>query len=161
MIRRAALRDVEAIARVHVRGWQQAYAHIFPTEDLAGLSIESRTQGARAAIRSLVALVAERDGELLGFAFAGPSADDEDVAELYSMYVDPSAWGTGLGRELMLDLERRLRDLKFRQAELWVLNDNPRARRFYEAAGWKPADVRAIEIFRQEVPEVRYRRQLS
>jgi GNAT superfamily N-acetyltransferase len=160
VVRDAGSDDVEAIAGVHVRGWQQAYAHLFEEDDLAGLSVERRQQTAREALGSAVRLVAEHDGEVLGFAFAGPSRDTEGVAELYSIYVDPNAWGTGLGRELIVEVERRLREQGFSGAELWVLEDNPRARRFYEAAGWSSADVRPIEIFATEVPEIRYRKRL-
>lgn len=160
MVRDAGSADVEAIARVHVRGWQQAYAHVFPADDLAGLSVDRRQETAREALGSSVALVVERDGKVLGFAFAGPSRELEGVAELYSIYVDPNAWGTGLGLELILEVERRLRIERFFEAELWVLEDNPRARRFYEAAGWSSADVRPIEIFGTQVPEIRYRKRL-
>jgi GNAT superfamily N-acetyltransferase len=160
VVRDAGSDDVVAIAGVHVRGWQQAYAHIFEEDDLSRLSVERRQETAREALGSSVALVAERDGEVLGFAFAGPSRDTEGVAELYSIYVDPNVWGTGLGRELILEVERRLHDKSFIEVELWVLEDNPRGRRFYEAAGWTSADVRPITIFGSDVPEIRYRKRL-
>ncbi len=47
-----------------------------------------------------------------------------------------NAWGTGAGRLLMSAFVERLRESGFEDATLWVLDDNPRARRFYEAAGW-------------------------
>ena len=44
-------------------------------------------------------------------------------------------------------------------ALLWVLEDNPRARRFYERAGWAPDGVRkAEERFGVRAAEVRYRK---
>jgi GNAT superfamily N-acetyltransferase len=160
VVREARSDDVEAIARVQVRGWQHAYAHVFSQEDLAGISFERREESAREALSSPVSLVAERDGEVLGFAFAGPSRDTQDAAELYSIYVDPEAWGTGLGRELIVEVERRLREQGFEEAELWVLEDNPRGRRFYEVAGWTSADVQPITVFGSDVPEIRYRKRL-
>jgi ribosomal protein S18 acetylase RimI-like enzyme len=160
VVRDARSEDVEAIARVHVRGWQQGYAHVFAADDLAGIQLEGRKDTARDALSLAVSLVAERDGEVQGFAFAGPSRDLPAVAELYSIYVDPDAWGTGVGRELILEVEHRLRAQGFEEAELWVLEDNPRARRFYEAAGWTSADVQPITVFGSEVPEIRYRKRL-
>jgi ribosomal protein S18 acetylase RimI-like enzyme len=160
VVREAGSSDIDAIAHVQIRGWQQAYAHVFAEDDLAGISLERRKESAREALSSAVSLVAERDGKVLGFAFAGTSRDTEGAAELYSIYVDPDAWGTGLGRELILEVERHLREQGFEQAELWVLEDNPRGRRFYEAAGWSSADVQPITIFGSEVPEIRYRKQL-
>jgi hypothetical protein len=42
-------------------------------------------------------------------------------------------------------------------AILWVLDDNPRARRFYELAGWAAdGTAREIELFGFRFPEVRY-----
>jgi ribosomal protein S18 acetylase RimI-like enzyme len=160
VVRQATLADVEAIARVHVRGWQRAYAHVFAAEDLAGLSVERRVGGWRQAVDEEILLVAEREGVVAGFASAGPSRDDESVGELYAIYVDPDVLGTGVGRELIEEVERRLVAAGFSDAELWVLEDNPRARRFYEAAGWKPGDTRPIEVFGTEVPEIRYRKHL-
>jgi RimJ/RimL family protein N-acetyltransferase len=44
-------------------------------------------------------------------------------------------------------------------ALLWVLEDNPRARRFYERAGWAPDGVRkAEERLGVRAAEVRYRK---
>jgi hypothetical protein len=42
-----------------------------------------------------------------------------------------------------------------------VLENNPRARRFYEAAGWSTEGTkRPIEIFGKLVPEIRYAKEL-
>jgi hypothetical protein len=57
--------------------------------------------------------------------------------------------------------EEELRALGHEQAVLWVLEDNPRARRFYEIAGWSPdGNKRVLEIFGFDVTEVRYHKQL-
>jgi RimJ/RimL family protein N-acetyltransferase len=52
----------------------------------------------------------------------------------------------------------RLRAETFHDAVLWVLEDNPRTRRFYELAGWR-ADgaVKDEEWLGKPVREVRYR----
>ena len=81
---------------------------------------------------------------------------------MYSIYVDPF----GLGHRFRArayayeEVEHRLRQLQVRQAELWVLQHNPRARRFYEAGGWRSADVRLIEVFGSDIPEIRYCKRL-
>jgi RimJ/RimL family protein N-acetyltransferase len=57
--------------------------------------------------------------------------------------------------------EARLRELGHRDVILWVLEENPRARRFYDAAGWQLDGARRpIEVLGVSVPEVRYRKQL-
>ena len=106
-------------------------------------------------------IVAEVNGRIVGFISVGPTVDDEGDGELYAIYVRPRHWGTGVGRELIAAGEERLRELGHREAHLWVLDDNPRARRFYEAAGWSTDGTRrTIELFGMEIPEVRYTKAL-
>jgi hypothetical protein len=46
----------------------------------------------------------------------------------------------------------------FAEATLWVHEDNPRARRFYEAGGWRlDGAEKELEQFDIRVTEVRYR----
>jgi GNAT superfamily N-acetyltransferase len=143
---------------VHVRTWQVAYAHVFPPERLAELSIERRAD----QWRESPPLVAMADGVVVGFVSVGASRDDNAAGELFAIYVDPEHWSTGVGRELIAAGEEHLRALGHTDAILWVLADNPRARRFYERAGWHhDGGTRSIEIFEHEVLEVRYRKELQ
>jgi ribosomal protein S18 acetylase RimI-like enzyme len=141
-VRRAAFADARAIAGVHIETWRTAYAHIFPAEFLAGLSIDERAALAERLLTedSEEIFVAELDGRVVGFASGGRSRDEDDAAapgEVYAIYVNAAAWGRGAGRRLLDRLEEALRSAGFDEATLWVLEDNPRARRFYEAAGWR------------------------
>jgi ribosomal protein S18 acetylase RimI-like enzyme len=52
----------------------------------------------------------------------------------------------------------RLRSHGFEEAVLWVLEDNPRTRRFYEQAGWRLDGGSKEETWLDlDVREVRYR----
>jgi GNAT superfamily N-acetyltransferase len=134
--------------------WQTAYAHTLPPEQLAALSVEEAVQRSR---RWPPTFVAERDGEIVGFVSVGAGRDPGTDGELFAIYVHPQAWGTGAGRALIEAGEDELRRLGHQNAILWVLDDNPRARRFYELAGWSPdEDAREIHIFGFDVAEVRY-----
>jgi ribosomal protein S18 acetylase RimI-like enzyme len=105
--------------------------------------------------------VARVHGEIVGFVSVGRGTDPDTDGELYAIYVLPAYWGSGVGRALMQAGEERLRELGHQHAILWVLEDNPRARRFYEAAGWTlDGTRRPIEIFGQPVPEMRYEKSL-
>jgi ribosomal protein S18 acetylase RimI-like enzyme len=157
VIRPATPEDAEAVARVHVETWRAAYAHALPAEGLASLSVTQRTEMHRRS----PPVVAEVDGEIVGFVSGGPGTDPDTDGELYAIYVLPEHWGSGVGRALMQAGEERLRELGHQHAILWVLEDNPRARRFYEAAGWTlDGTRRSIEIFGQPVPEIRYEKSL-
>jgi RimJ/RimL family protein N-acetyltransferase len=151
LIRPGALEDAEATARIHVDSWAAAYT-------LRGPSFQQRLDLHR---RVPPSFVAEVDGRIAGFVGVGPSRDPDADGELYVIYVDPAHWGAGVGRELIRAGEARMRELGHRRVVLWVLDDNPRARRFYEAAGWQlDGEQRPIEFLGQTVSEIRYAKQL-
>jgi GNAT superfamily N-acetyltransferase len=74
-------------------------------------------------------LLAEEDGEPLGVAAVEP-------CWLAGFYLVPERWGSGLADLLHAEAVAALRALGCSRARLWVLEDNPRARRFYERHGW-------------------------
>lgn len=157
LIRAGTPADAEAVARVHVRTWQTAYAHVFPPDRLAELSVEARA----AQWREQPPLVAEVEGTVVGFVSVGASREGAS-GELFAIYVDPIHWGTGVGRDLIAAGEQRLRELGHTDVVLWVLDDNPRARRFYEQAGWHyDGERRLITFLGVEASEVRYRKGLT
>jgi RimJ/RimL family protein N-acetyltransferase len=81
---------------------------------------------------------------------------------VYAIYVDPDRWSTGTGRALMDTAVAHLHDAGFVEIRLWVLDDNPRARRFYERAGFRADGVTKVDTFdaggrfETEAVEVRY-----
>ena len=80
---------------------------------------------------------------------------------LRAFYVDPESWGTGLGRALIVEAERRLAE-RHTVATLWVLDGNVRARRFYEAGGWRPDGAeRRDRVWGATVDEVGYHKTLA
>jgi ribosomal protein S18 acetylase RimI-like enzyme len=161
-IRAADSADAPAIAGVHIRTWQGAYRHVFPREGLDALSVDQRAAGWKrvfADARQRV-FVAVRDGQIVGFASVGPSRDEDAEGELYAIYVLPDEWGRGAGPLLMDTALAELRE-DYRDAILWVLEDNPRTRRFYERSGWALDGGRKAESWLGvEVEEVRYRIEL-
>jgi len=94
-----------------------------------------------------LALLAERDGRLVGYAFAhlidGPDetfAVGRRYAELYSLAVVPEARGGGIGTRLLDELDRQLAAESIADLTVAVMTDNLAARRFYERRG-----LRAVE----------------
>jgi GNAT superfamily N-acetyltransferase len=158
-VRRAELADARAIAEVHVRTWQAAYRHAFPAEVLEGLSVDDREDLARRLLErwSEVIWVAEAESRIVGFAAVGPSRTEEGSGELYAIYVLPEAWGTGAGPGLMAEAKDWFAREGYATAMLWVLADNPRARRFYEREGWRVEGTRLDTIYGVEVEEALYR----
>ena len=165
-VRPARIPDAPAMGRVVVRAWQVAYRGHMPDDYLDGLRAEDRAAYweevlRREDLRGTI-LVAERDGEVVGFAAVGPSPDPQGAGELFAINLDPDHWGTGTGRALLGGAQAELARLGFGETVLWVLTGNARARRFYEIAGWVvDGTERTSEVFGVTVPEVRYRRRSS
>lgn len=162
-IRPASPEDALSIETIRVRGWQSAYRHVFPAADLDALPIDAERWRARLHVppTGWTTIVCEDGGSVVGFASAGPSRDEDELGEVYAIYVDPDSWSTGAGRALLAAAESAL-GAAYAAALLWVLEDNPRARRFYERAGWAPDGVRkAEERFGVRAAEVRYRKDFA
>ena len=62
-----------------------------------------------------------------------------------ALYVEPSAWGLGGGRQLLDTAKASLYAAGFAAAALWVLETNLPARRFYERQGWAPDGARKVD----------------
>jgi ribosomal protein S18 acetylase RimI-like enzyme len=149
-VRRASAGDVEALAEVHVRCWQETYRGLLSQEFLAAQHSGTRLPLWRHLLESAEpaeAWVASDGGRIVGFAgirrepgasshgFEPPSSGD---LELWGLYLLASHQGLGLGRRL---LEAALGG---EAASLWVAAHNARAIGFYGHFGFAPdgaADV--------------------
>jgi GNAT superfamily N-acetyltransferase len=166
-IRRGEMADARGIAVVHVRSWQAAYRGLVPQAYLDGMSVDQR-QAVWEELLTAAAwprrgvVVADEDGPITGFASFCPTRDGEaDVGEIAAIYLVPEVWGTGTGRRLMAAALDVLGQAGYSQATLWVLESNARARRFYEAAGWRPDGATKRDVREGfTLDEVRYRRAL-
>jgi GNAT superfamily N-acetyltransferase len=157
-VRRARPADAHAIGHVHVRTWQAAYRHAFPAEVLESLSTDEREGNWRDRLEEgMVAWVAEAQGRVVGFVSVGPSRTEDDTGELYAIYVLPEAWGTGAAAGLMAEAKDWFAQEGYATAMLWVLADNPRARRFYEREGWRAEGTRVDNVRGVDVEEALYR----
>lgn len=137
-MRAATVADAEGIGRVHVASWRRAYAGLMPAELLAGLSVADRaaswSERLAAGVNPMFVLTAP---EVVGFASFGPNAGDPARGHLYALYLHPTWWGRGAGRQLH-DAVAAWLDERYPRSTLWVLRGNDRATRFYRAAGWQP-----------------------
>ena len=156
--------DIDEVAALHVRTWQVAYAGIVPAEALDGLDPAVFAENRRSwpTPPGAATFVAVEDEAIIGFANVGPRRDG-DGGELYALYVDAAHWGTGAGRGLFTAGTDHLREHGFPTMTLWVLEENPRARRFYEKMGLRPDGARDLWTPRGStvgLPEIRYQMRL-
>lgn len=152
-VRLAEVSDAPAVASVHVRTWQSAYRGLVPDSVLDELSVQERESMWERAIPRGGVWVGLVDDTVAGFCAVGPSSEPDAAFQLYALYVLPSAWGTPLGYELARAALGAEQDVV-----LWVFDENPRARRFYERLGFRTdGTVKTETIGGAELREVRYR----
>jgi ribosomal protein S18 acetylase RimI-like enzyme len=153
VVRRARPSDAAGIATVHVGSWQRAYRGLIAQDYLDSLWVPERTRTWEQILGDpsrpgAATLVAELDGEVIGFASTGPSRDADaqaDTGELWGLYLDPDRWGSGHGHTLYTRAMGDLRASGVATATLWVLTTNQRARRFYEQHGWLPDGAEKVD----------------
>jgi GNAT superfamily N-acetyltransferase len=78
-------------------------------------------------------------------------------AELSAVHVRPDRRSAGVGKQLLDESLTRLRAAGHKEAELWVLVDNVRARRFYEREGWTCSGETKPALPPTDILEIRYR----
>ena len=108
-------------------------------------------------------LLADEDGELLGFTACGESRDPdagEAAGEVRTMFVAPGGWGGGVGTALMAAALDDLRARGYSEATVWSFADNERANRFYEARGFERDGTERREEVWADILQIRYRRSL-
>lgn len=144
VIRPLEERDLEEKTRLALRTWHETYdegliPRAWSNEHLSYDQLLAFQQ--RRGLDSW--LVAETDGELVGFASydaeARPSADRPGMSELSSIYVLRAWQGRGVGRALM---EEALARCPHDQVVVYVVEGNERAIGFYERMGFVPTGRR-------------------
>jgi putative acetyltransferase len=130
-IREARPEEARLLAAVQEVASLAALGHIFPPERYPYPRAAVEAHWAAAVIdpakRTLIA-TSEDDA-------VGAACVYEEWLE--GLYVIPERWGTGLAGELHDRAVEVVRELGSERCHLWVLEDNARARRFYERRGWR------------------------
>jgi ribosomal protein S18 acetylase RimI-like enzyme len=136
-VRPLRLQDVDELGRVHVRVWREAYAQHMPADFLAGLDPVKSAQRWRLRFEmdepaGIVVVATGLDEEMVGFASAGPTRDQDAPTawELYAINVLAAHQGTGVADQLIAAV------IAQRPATLWVVTDNARAQAFYRRHGF-------------------------
>lgn len=129
--------DARTLAEVHLSTVLVSYAGIFPPhapvpqiDDLAG---QRQSDLSDPAFR---AFIAEDSAGPIGTVGIRPAPELPGCGELCILHVLPSRQGNGLGSALYNTALQEMSRVGYRQARLWVLAKNFRARSFYERRDW-------------------------
>ena len=88
-----------------------------------------------------VALIAEEDGDAVGFVFCVLGDRGRKTAHVTDIYVRPDVRDRGVGRALLAELVTPAREAGLAHVSLEVLIHNADARRLYDRLGFVPVDV--------------------
>lgn len=166
MVRFAGFEDAEAIAHIHVESWRCAYRGIVPDSYLQALSVERKTVRWMEILstenrQTLVSI--DTAGERTGWVSFGACRDPGcgEQGEIYAIYLLPERRGQSFGAELMAEAEEMLRGQGFKTVFVWVLEQNLKARRFYERSGYHSSGIEKTQTFDGVVlTECRYQKVL-
>ncbi len=122
--------------------WQSAYRGIVSDAFLDAMSVKDRSARWRSLLEDseCTILVSKDKDQVRGFISFGkhrePHASPEE-GEIWTMYVHPSAWRTGVGRSLMTQALAALERRGHMSTWVWVLAANPQAISFYLSCGFR------------------------
>ncbi|MBS7008773.1 GNAT family N-acetyltransferase [Anaerostipes sp.] len=149
--------NIDAVCAVYEAGWKNAYRGIIPQEFLDNIKKEKWRAGIQnPELNSFIML----DGEkIIGTASycASRFMSMKGFGEIVSLYLLPDYWDKGYGKRLLQAAVDGLGELGYTQVFLWVLEENVRARAFYEKFGFRNSgDCLNDNIGGKDLRELRY-----
>jgi ribosomal protein S18 acetylase RimI-like enzyme len=163
LIREAVPGDAQAMAEIHISSWIKAYTGIIPADE-----IEKRSAGRYDVWKNALSsghnnYIALLDGRPAGLMRIHPCRDEnlKGAGEIGAVYVHGDLLGKGIGRKMIEFALDKLKNMGFSIVVLWVLEDNMRARRFYEKCGFCLDGTRRVKIIGIPLTTLRYRIDLT
>lgn len=150
--------DRMAVGRVYEESWKYAYRGILPQAYLDGIPAGCWAERAE-RFPALLLWDGDRIAGVSSYcASRFPAWPDWGGGGLFvSPYLLPPYLGRGYGTRLLQAAEERLEAMGLQRQFLWVLEENGRARRFYEKNGWTQSKEALEDVIGgQTVREVRY-----
>jgi ribosomal protein S18 acetylase RimI-like enzyme len=164
-VRPARAGDAADVARLQLATWRVAYRRLLPPHILAEIDedylrkrwLEAITDPPTARHRVLVAVEQAAQEYLVGFLASGPSDDDQSVAAITELLVEPR-WGRrGHGSRLLAAAVDHWRDDDLTRAEMWIFESDVATVKFLESAGWAESGLRReLDVDDMLVPQVRF-----
>ena len=124
------------ISKIYESSWKYAYKDIIPQSFLDHIPAGQWANSIRKA--GMNSLVLTENRKMIGTASFCKSRWEKysDYGEVVSIYFLPDYIGKGYGRLLLNKCIEELKQCGFSKVLLWVLEDNHRARKFYEKNGF-------------------------
>ena len=159
-IRDAKASEVNLIADLHAISWMSAYRGLLSDEYLDNNLQEERRKHWREKMPVLTekefVLVAEQNGQIVGFAAVLDKPEAGFDALLDNLHVVPDLKGLGIGGQLLNAVAARLLATGRKSFYLTVLVGNTAAENFYLAKGGRPMDLKTQELGGNVVQATRF-----
>ena len=150
--------DKFLISHIYEESWKFAYKDIIPQSYLD--SIPTGRWASSIDKEGMNNLVMLDNGKFIGTSCFCKSRfkDFADFGEIVSIYFLPEYMGKGYGKQLLDYAVKELSKLGYSDIFLWVLEENYRARKFYEKCGFVATDNYLDDnIGGKELREIQYR----
>lgn len=161
-IKPAVQAQIDEMSEVVTSTWKAAYKELISAEDMSVFAdVERRKERFHEAFeKRTVIFCIICDGKICGVISADRTKYD-GVCMIVQLYILPEYQGKGFGRKLLCHLLRFMRKSGYKEAILWVLENNKSAIGFYEKIGFRYDNKREkLENFVGENYELRYRIEL-
>jgi GNAT superfamily N-acetyltransferase len=161
-IRPATVADAVSLAAVQLHTVLVAYAGILPADapvPTGDWLVHEWREGFRDP--TFRAFLAEDHGVAVGTIAIRADPDRLGWGQLCRLHVLPDMWNRGVGSALYEAAVREFRERAYSEAGLWVLEDNARARAFYDRRGWRLVAGQILDWPELGVREVCYRLSLA
>jgi len=159
-IREAKLSEAELIGSLHASSWMTAYRGLLSDEYLDNdLEAERRKYWLKkmpTITNKEFVLVAEENGELIGFVAVLDKPEAGFDALVDNLHVRPDLKRRGIGGKLLNAVATRLLDTQRKSFYLFVLIGNTEAENFYLAKGGRPLDILTHEFGGKVVQATRF-----
>lgn len=149
--------DRLAISKVYEESWKYAYKGIVPQNYLDHIPEGQWASHIEQPDRNNLVMV--QDGIIIGTSGFGKSrmTEMDGFGEIISIYLLPEYMGKGYGRLLIQAVIDELGKKGFEKVFLWVLEENRKARHFYEKFGFVQSERCLFSnIGGKELKEVQY-----
>lgn len=145
-IKKANINDIQTLAEIHSVSLITALGGLFPEETvLEFFGLQRRLIGFAKEMKkgSPFNYLVYDDNEPIGVLTYGPSRYievDVTAIELWRVYFLPGYWGKGAAKPAVDLILSEIKTRGYNRVILWAMEENLRARRFYEKYGFLRTD---------------------
>ena len=161
-IRYANKDDADTIALINSKSFQHAFQGIIPGNFLKERFSYERLKERlykelnESTATSCIMYKYDIPVGMLTFAKDDNKERDNSEIDIWRIYLLPEYWGQNLGVEFLDWVIKELKRKGYKKVALWVVEENIRARKFYEKVGFiHEGEIRIINAGR-EIQEHRY-----